>query len=62
MDYDEETALHVAAALNDAAAVRLLLEHGADSGSKTSKGMTPLDLANQRQAEDSIKVLKDLGK
>lgn len=62
VDYHEETALHVAAALNDAAAVRLLLEHGADPGAKTSKGMTPLDLATQRQAKDCIKVLEGLPK
>lgn len=39
------TPLHVAAAAGDAAAVQLLLNHGADAGKATPKGEAPLHLA-----------------
>jgi ankyrin repeat protein len=44
----EMTPLHVAAATNQADAVRLLLELRADPGARTSTGLTPLAVARQR--------------
>jgi ankyrin repeat protein len=45
----EMTPLHVAAATNQPAAVRQLLDLGADAGARTSTGLTPLALARQRR-------------
>jgi len=59
VDLDGQTALHRAAAANDAAAVRLLLKHGADPKAKTRKGQTPLDLARKEQAAATAALLQD---
>ena len=57
VDLDGKTALHSAAAGNDAAAVRLLLKHGADPKAKTPRGLTPLDLAREEQAAAATAAL-----
>jgi ankyrin repeat protein len=57
----EMTPLHVAAATNQADAVRLLLELGADPGARTSTGLTPLAVARQRRHEASATLLSAPG-
>jgi ankyrin repeat protein len=54
----EETALHIAAMLGHVAAVKLLLERGADVNANASPGITPL--CDARRA-DVVRVLLDAG-
>ncbi len=60
VDFSGQTALHVAAAANDAAAVRLLLAHGADPNAKTSNGLTPLELATRQQSMETAALLGNI--
>jgi ankyrin repeat protein len=50
------TALHVAAASGDAAAVQMLLRHGADRTLRFS-GMTPADVARSMGFTDVVAIL-----
>lgn len=51
------SALHYAASGTEASAVRLLLEKGADVNAVSPNGSTPLMMAAQYGAEDSVKLL-----
>lgn len=62
VDFDGQTALHRAAASNDEAAIRMLLEHGADLNAKTPKGLTPLDIAREKQAHAAVALLEKRAK
>jgi uncharacterized protein len=44
---DGSTALHLAARFDQAAAVELLLERGADPGARDAEGHTPADVASE---------------
>jgi ankyrin repeat protein len=57
----EMTPLHVAAATNQADAVRQLLELGADPLARTSTGLTPLAVARQRRHEAAAALLSAPG-
>ncbi len=57
----EMTPLHVAAATNQADAVRQLLELGADRTTRTSTGLTPLAVARQRQHDATETLLSEAG-
>ena len=56
-DSTGQTALHKAAFLGYAAAVRVLLDNNADPGAKDSSGLTPLDVARQWNKVAVIKAL-----
>jgi ankyrin repeat protein len=56
-DSTGQTALHKAAFLGYAAAVRVLLDNNADPGARDSSGLTPLDVARQWNKVAVIKAL-----
>lgn len=56
-DATGQTALHKAAYLGYAAAVRVLLDNAADPGARDSTGLTPLDVARQWNKVAVIKAL-----
>ena len=58
VDFNGQTALHVAAASDDEASVRFLLEYGADPSVKSSNGQTPLDLARINDAKKAAALLE----
>jgi ankyrin repeat protein len=58
VDLSGDTALHLAAAANDAAAVRLLLDHGAKPGATNPLGRTALEVARQNNATKAAAVLE----
>lgn len=51
---DGSTALHLAAAANDAALVRALLALGADAGLRDRNGLSPLDVAAERATDAGV--------
>lgn len=57
----EMTPLHVAAATNQADAVRPLVELGADVSVRTSTGLTPLAVARQRGQDATATLLSEMG-
>ena len=56
-DSTGQTALHKAAFLGYAAAVRVLLDNDADPGARDSSGLTPLDVARQWNKASAVKAL-----
>lgn len=52
-----QTALHKAAFLGYAAAIRVLLDHHADPAARDHSGLTPLELARQWKKAAAAKVL-----
>src|SRR4030095_12647429 len=56
-DSTGQTALHKAAFLGYAAAVRVLLDNNADPGARDYSGLTPLDVARQWNKVAVIKAL-----
>ena len=55
------TPLHIAAAADFYAAVKILIEHGAQVNAKTSSGFTPLHWAASKNAVDSVEILLENG-
>ena len=53
--------LHLAAAMNDANLVRILLSHGADTNARTriDDFTTPLEEAEKRSSLDAVKILRE---
>ena len=56
-DSTGQTALHKAAFLGYAAAVRVLLDNDADPGARDSSGLTPLDVARRWNKAAAVKAL-----
>ena len=56
-DSSGQTALRMAAFLGYAAAVRVLLDHGAELGSRDILGRTPIDVARQAKKPAAVKAL-----
>lgn len=61
IDEDGNTALHVAAALNDADLVAFLIINKADIELKNNEGQTPLHVAVQNDAREAAKALVSFG-
>lgn len=53
-DADGNTPLHFAASFNDAQAIRLLLDYGADLSSRNATGFTPLDMCEASSTHVSL--------
>ena len=58
---NDYTPLHLAAAMNDANLVRILLSHGADTNARTriDDFTTPLEEAEKRSSLDAVKILRE---
>ena len=52
------TALHTAAFNNSTGVIEVLLKHGASTNIKDSDGITPVDLARQRNNEAAVSLLE----
>jgi ankyrin repeat protein len=55
------TALHAACTTGSAPVVELLLAHGADVNARTKKGCTPLSLAQERELDEIVQLLRKHG-
>ena len=59
-DYDKRTALHLAAAEGELAAVQYLVAHGHPLNVRDRWNATPLDEAHREGRETVVKYLNDL--
>jgi ankyrin repeat protein len=59
-DSSRMTALHTAVIMNNSKAVKLLLQHGANTHSKTyPDGLTPIDIAANFRRHDMFELLQN---
>ena len=61
VEKEGERPLHLAADADDAAMIKLLVEHGAKLDTKTDKGQTPLAVARARKHENAARELQARG-
>lgn len=59
--HGDVTPLHLAAAIDLSAGVKMLIEHGAPVNAKTTTGFTPLHWSASRDAADSVTLLLEHG-